>query len=201
VQAHLVPDPAFFLPRPEASRGGGLAIIVRQPVPSESHLAPRLAEAVAGLAGARMAARRRVTILTMERGLDDDYAAGIARAVSAGGPVPEVRTIPIEPGAALRMLAGFDEAVSVRLHGLILCALAGTPCVPITYDPKVAGTAARLGLADLAVPLADVSTDLVADRLKRVATGARRASVEAGVVALRAEATRVAEMVASVVSD
>lgn len=196
-QPRVVPDPAFFLPRPAPAGGGGTAIIVRQPVPADAHLAPRLADALAEFARARMAAGARVTILTMERGLDDAYAAEIARAVGADGSVPEVRTVPVEPNAALELLAAFDEAVSVRLHGLILCALAATPCLPIAYDPKVLATAGRLDLADMAVPLAQVSAGLVAKRVGDVATDAAQASVEAGVARLRAEAATVAGLIAS----
>lgn len=195
----VVPDPAFFLPRPARAGGSGTAIILRQPVPADAHLAPRLADALAGLARARMAAGTRVTILTMERGLDDAYAAEIARAIGADGPVPEVRAVPVEPRAALELLAGFEAAVSVRLHGLILCALSGTPCLPIAYDPKVVATAARLGLGDLAVPLAEVSADLLAAGLDRVAAGAARASVEEGLATMRSEAATVAGLVASAV--
>lgn len=196
VEARVVPDPAFFLARPPTDGGGGTAVIVRQPVPADAHMAPRVADGLAGLVRSRLAAGRRVTILTMEHDLDDTYAARIARA-SAEGPVPEIRRVPIEPEAALALLAAFDEAISVRLHGLILCALAATPCLPIAYDPKVVSTAGRLGLADVAVPMSRVDPGLLDERLRRVATHATQASVEAGVTRLRAEAPTVAGLIAS----
>jgi polysaccharide pyruvyl transferase WcaK-like protein len=200
-QVHVVPDPAFFLRRQAPGGGGGTAIIVRQPVPTDAHLAPHLAQALAGFARARIATGGRVTILTMERGLDDAYAAEIARAVAPGAaPGLGIRAVPIEPDAALELLAGFDEAVSVRLHGLILCALSGTPCLPIGYDPKVLGTAARLGLADLAVPLAKVSTMPLDERLRAVAASTTQAVVDDAVLALRAEASDLAAVLASVAS-
>jgi polysaccharide pyruvyl transferase WcaK-like protein len=97
-------------------------------------------------------------------------------------------------------LAEFDDAVSVRLHGLILCSLAGTPCLPVVYDDKVTGTAALLGLADLAVTIAQADPELLVQRLSAARTPEVRAAVEAAAAAAHAEAERFARLIGSVVA-
>ncbi|MGE5599608.1 MAG: polysaccharide pyruvyl transferase family protein, partial [Bacteroidota bacterium] len=43
--------------------------------------------------------------------------------------------------------------LGMRLHALIFAALAGVPPVGLAYDPKVTAFLARLGLAEMALPL------------------------------------------------
>lgn len=57
----------------------------------------------------------------------------------------------------------FNQAgltVAMRLHGLILAALAGSPCAALSYDPKVSAAAAALGS-----PCADLTEGLEAEAL------------------------------------
>ncbi|MFM7675817.1 MAG: polysaccharide pyruvyl transferase CsaB [Synechococcus sp.] len=49
------------------------------------------------------------------------------------------------PEEAQRVFAGAALVIAMRLHGLILAALAGAPCAAMSYDPKVAAAAAALG--------------------------------------------------------
>lgn len=49
------------------------------------------------------------------------------------------------PSEAMAMASGAGLVVAMRLHGLILAALAGAPCAALSYDPKVAAAAAALG--------------------------------------------------------
>ena len=59
-----------------------------------------------------------------------------------------------DPAAALDHCAGASLVIAMRLHGLILAALAGAPTAALSYDPKVAAAAAAIGCPchDLASP-------------------------------------------------
>jgi polysaccharide pyruvyl transferase CsaB len=72
------------------------------------------------------------------------------------------REIPLQdPEAALIHFRQAGLVLAMRLHGLILAALAGSPCAALSYDPKVAAAAAGIGCPcqDLAAP---VSANLLA---------------------------------------
>ena len=58
-----------------------------------------------------------------------------------------------------------DLAVNMRLHGTILGAIAGTPSISITYDPKVSRMADQLGLGDLCHPADGLSSSRLAASL------------------------------------
>ncbi|MFM7085652.1 MAG: polysaccharide pyruvyl transferase CsaB [Cyanobium sp.] len=49
-----------------------------------------------------------------------------------------------DPEAAMAQFSGASLVIAMRLHGLILAALAGSPCAALSYDPKVAAAAAAL---------------------------------------------------------
>ena len=50
------------------------------------------------------------------------------------------------PGQVITALGRSDMALNMRLHGTILAAMGRTPSVSISYHPKVARTAAEMGL-------------------------------------------------------
>ena len=57
----------------------------------------------------------------------------------AGRAAHPVRLIPagaLTPGEMIRLMAGADRVIAMRLHAAIFAAVAGTPCTPLEYDPK-----------------------------------------------------------------
>jgi polysaccharide pyruvyl transferase WcaK-like protein len=52
---------------------------------------------------------------------------------------------PGDPAEALRSFQQAGLVLAMRLHGLILAALAGAPCAALSYDPKVAAAATAIG--------------------------------------------------------
>jgi polysaccharide pyruvyl transferase CsaB len=58
----------------------------------------------------------------------------------------EVVRSPLTARQTLALLGGFDFVIGMRLHALILASLCRVPLVGITYDPKVDGLLAELGL-------------------------------------------------------
>ncbi len=49
-----------------------------------------------------------------------------------------------DPDAAMAHFSGASLVIAMRLHGLILAALSGSPCAALSYDPKVAAAARDL---------------------------------------------------------
>lgn len=118
-----------------------------------------LGEAVGSVAREREA---EIIFLPYQRpsgGTSEDDAAAIERVAAALMLEPDdVRVIaPATPEEAAGWLGSCDVAVTMRLHGAILAAVAGTPSVAIAVDPKITANARRLGLSDLVVPLASCS--------------------------------------------
>ena len=46
---------------------------------------------------------------------------------------------PATPGQALNLLSSVDLLIGLRLHSLVLAAVAGTPIASVNYDPKIEG--------------------------------------------------------------
>jgi polysaccharide pyruvyl transferase CsaB len=183
----VVPDAAYFLPAPSAAPDGpraGLGIVVRSPPPGDEAALDRFAAAVSELA--REGSARRLTLLAMQPALDGHAIDAIRAAIAADGhPAPDVESMPGDPVAALKKLASFDAVISIRLHALILAAVAETPCVPIVYDPKVAAAAAELDLSDVGIPLSEVSGRQLGASLAMVVEQAHRSATKSAVEGLR----------------
>lgn len=61
-----------------------------------------------------------------------------------------------EPRLLLALLGRARAAVTMRLHAGILAAAAGTPCVPLVYDPKVYSFAKQTGQEGYAVAMEEL---------------------------------------------
>jgi len=145
IEAPVGSDPVWGLaPRTWQGRGGPIVLCWR-PVPQlqgEAWL-PYL-EALDQVAAG---ADRPVLWLPFHQEQD----RGLLSALQAEGLVPRrllerSRELVVEdPAAALDHFAGASLVLAMRLHGLILAALAGAPCAALSYDPKVAAAAAAIG--------------------------------------------------------
>lgn len=96
-------------------------------------------------------------------------------------------------GSAEEMAAVLGSAravVAMRLHGMLLAALSGTPSLPIAYDPKVAAHAAELGLGGHLLELAQLDPQRLAAGVLRLLAERERlaAAVRAGRDRLRSRA-------------
>jgi len=62
-------------------------------------------------------------------------------------------------------LSASQAVLSMRLHGCLLAHRVGTPAVGLSYDPKVAGHFAELGISRLSTPI-DASSDSICDTVE-----------------------------------
>jgi polysaccharide pyruvyl transferase CsaB len=171
VPVTVVPDPAVFNPAPASGASGerrGVGIIVRGPAPADAALADPLATALGG-AVAILGRDDPVTVLTFGGARDRPFAVNVVDAAAAeGGVPPALEELPPDAGAVIARLAQLEVLVSVRLHGLILGAVASTPTVGVAYDPKVASWAERLGLAGYCLQVGSLSADAIVAAVTRL---------------------------------
>ena len=87
-----------------------------------------------------------------------------------------------DPTAALEQFAGASLVLAMRLHGLILAALAGAPTAALSYDPKVAAAAEAIGCPcqDLAGPPPSGLAEFWQAALERPPEPARITALRAG---------------------
>ncbi len=160
----MAADPAFAMRADPAAARRGVGFIVRSPAPGDESLLGALVEALASAAMALHARGVPVDILTMHPVEDSAISAAMEAALSEEArQVVSVSQLPADPHAAAMALDGYQTLVSMRLHGVILGAVAGVPSVPIVYDAKVGAAAELLGLADVAIPLRDVTAGRIAE--------------------------------------
>jgi polysaccharide pyruvyl transferase WcaK-like protein len=91
--------------------------------------------------------QREVLWLPFHRHQDCGLLAGLAnQGLLPAGLAERSRQLqPERPEDAMAICAGAGLLVAMRLHALILGALAGAPCAALSYDPKVAAAAKGLG--------------------------------------------------------
>jgi polysaccharide pyruvyl transferase WcaK-like protein len=185
----VIPDPALFLDAPPAGEAANeLVLIVRAPTGADAHGAAQLIEALAESGAAAERAGLRPVLVTMAGPRDEPFAASVRDASKRCGiDAPAVEALGPTPEAALARLSRCAAVITIRLHGLLLAALADVPAVAIAYDAKVRLAAERLGLADVVVPLIEVSDGRLMDRLETARSGKRRAIVRSRVAELRAQ--------------
>ena len=89
-----------------------------------------------------------------------DQDCGLLDQLDAAGLMPKAlkerscRITAVDPAEAMGWFSSAALVIAMRLHGLILAALAGSPCAALSYDPKVAAAAEGLGCSwhDLSLP-------------------------------------------------
>lgn len=196
----VIPDPALFLDPPPAAERRGVLIIVRAPIHDDARSGRALADALAAFATARAADRVPPAIASFAGTRDDAFARLVQERLKvAGVPVAPVERLGPDPEAGLARLARAEAVVSVRLHGLLLSALAGTPCAVVAYDEKIRGVAEDLALGDVTVPLNGIDGTSIAAALDRAIDPAVQSALAARVDAVRADGARIAAAVAEAI--
>ena len=167
VPVTVVPDPALLNPAPPGRQRRGVGVIVRSPAPGDGRRANAFAAALGREAGTMALSGRHVVLLTLGGPADAPFAGTVRSAAATAGADLEIEELGPDPARALERLASLDGLITVRLHGLILGALAATPTLPIAYDDKVSQLADQLGIRDLCVPF-DVAISAPTGTLTRL---------------------------------
>lgn len=193
----VMPDPALFNHPPDRSpTSGALAIVIRGPAPAEQTSAARRASDLAVLCLATRAAGWCPTVLTMAGPSDEPFAALIRAGLRSDddrAPVEvEFGALGPTPADALDMLSRFEAVISVRLHGVLLAAVCGIPCVPVAYDMKVRAAAEQLGIGDLVIEANRLNPSDVLAHVARAGDREVRATVASRLRGVRASRSALA---------
>lgn len=92
-------------------------------------------------------ANREVCWLPFHREQDRGLLASLDRqgVVGAGLRERSRELVAEDPAEAMQLFRRAGLVIAMRLHGLILAALSGSPCAALSYDPKVAAAAEGIG--------------------------------------------------------
>ena len=160
VKAPSGSDPVWSLPSSHWRGEGGPIVLCWRPTPllSGQRWTPLL-EALAALAEQQ---DRAVIWVPFHQHQDQGLLeALIAQDLLPRSLVMRSREQPLTSlEAATSLFSQAGLTLAMRLHGLILAALAGSPCAALSYDPKVSAAAAALGC-----PCSDLADNLVAEEL------------------------------------
>jgi polysaccharide pyruvyl transferase WcaK-like protein len=199
--ATVIPDPAFFNVVRSTGARSGLGVVVRAPVQANRALEDRLAGTLSALIAERKARGGSCSkLLTFAGSRDRPFADRVAARVASLGQTVEVEELSPDPIRVAGRLSEFEAIVTVRLHGLILGSLTGTPWVAIGYDDKIAAVAHSLGAEDQVIPLETLDVPALTDALALAATAARRRSVEAIVDTFRESGRSIAAQLSASVA-
>ena len=185
----VIPDPALFVRLPaERHPGPFLGLIVRGPVQDDEARAAILVELLAEAAAAGRTAGLEPRVLVMAPSADHAFAERLADHLGRSGDRPPIVALGPTAAGLWRQLGELEACVSVRLHGVLLSALAGVPCVPIAYDDKVTLAAEQLGIGDLVLHPWRGARESPADRIAAARDPGRVRVVAERVSGLRAQA-------------
>lgn len=145
VPGRVAPDPVWGLqPKPWRGKGGAIVVCFR---PSPGLGAAGWLPYLQALDCLAEVGDREVIWLAFhghqDRGLLDSLGSQDLLPAALRARSREV--VPAHTREAMAVFAGAGLVVAMRLHGLILAALAGSPVVALSYDPKVAAAASVLG--------------------------------------------------------
>lgn len=156
----------------EVGVADGETVVAIAPRP---HPHPGLVAALASAAddlAARLPAR--VVLVPMQFPEDTRACAAVAAAMRAR---PVLLARRIAAGRYPAVFAGFHAVIGMRLHALILAALARRPAVGLSYDPKIQAFLRGLGRADCELGL-DASAEAIAERILSIFPPSRAAAAE-----------------------
>jgi polysaccharide pyruvyl transferase WcaK-like protein len=174
----VIPDPALHLEPPPAAAREGLVVVVRAPIRAEPAVAQRLLDALAGVIVEAAAGGVEASIVTFAGPRDQPFADALAaRVATRGQAAPAIEALGPDPLVGLARLGRAEAIVTVRLHGLLLAAIAGTPCAAVVYDDKIRDVAAELGLAEATVPLSELTAASLGAALGRARDRGFRAAL------------------------
>lgn len=166
-QVEVTADAVLSLPRPSPLGGvppelraagvlPGETVLAIAPRPhSDTQLAVELAVAAEALAE-RLPAR--VVLVPMQYSEDTAACAAVAAAMRRP---PVVLSRRIEAPRYAEVFAGFHLVLGMRLHALILAALARIPAIGLSYDPKIQAFLRGLGRGDCELGLDARAAEIV----------------------------------------
>jgi polysaccharide pyruvyl transferase CsaB len=194
---HVVADPAFLLEPPPARAASGEAVWAVRRWPPLGEILPWLPGQLAAAADSFCSRLNlRVALVPFYAGYDEPFCARV-RSLMRMSDHASALPRPASAAAALQIVAASPVVLSMRLHGVIFAALAGTPCVAIACDEKLRIAMQSLELDRFALPLhAEMPPDLVALTCERAVEEQtqRRAEIAERVQYMRQQAARSQEL-------